>query len=243
MLGRSVTLSYSVTHMFPSILLRHRGLPSVLAFGILAVAGCSSGQSTSVIKAMIADGLTTQFNVDWIPEGPITIMSGLSSQMEGQAPDAKRYNQSTYRYFQRFQSAGLLTLDEQRQSALESIGRMGAITVVSTPTEKLRSMADKDQNKPGFVVVKTGKCDILSIVRDTVHTSPDLPSSEEYRLVLGTYRRTPSPIAFALDPAAKPLDFRFKALLRLDPFAKAYGYVQADFGSIDSETWLTRNIK
>lgn len=209
-----------------------------------ASAGCGrEGLSTAAVRDTVANGLTIQFSQQWIPIGPVTVITALEAQLEPADPSKKRYDHSGYDLFKMLAAKGMLTLQEQQQSGLASLGRMGAVTVTVTPTEKARALADKNQTNPGYLVVTLAQCEVLSIVRDTAYSSPALPASDQFKLVMGTFRFTPTEFALAVDSTSKGLEARFKAVLRFDPFAKVYKYGSADWGPLNSEAWSTHFVQ
>ena len=84
---------------------------------------------------------------------------------------------------------------------------------------------------------------VLSVVRDTTYASPSLSQSEQFRLVLGTFEKAPTTAWLALHPDAEKQTYRFRALVRVDPFTKSYEFVRADVGLFARDLWLTNTIE
>ena len=234
-LGRHLS---SQAHTVPSL--------SSISLCILAISvgtGCSSSPSSrdSDSKDTIAAGISEQLNTILIPDGPIQIVYGLSAQIEGSSFRTRRFSTQYLESLRRWEQKGLLSIRPVNQSTLETIGQMGAQTVVVVPAETLRKAADSARSKNGYLAISAGSVRIEEIVRDTAYSSPQLSSSEQYRLVLGTYRLTPSPIT-VFDSTDVVKSYRFKALLKLDPFAKRYSFVAVDWGAIGTSEWETHRV-
>ena len=233
----------------------------VLALIGLAVSACdrkkpseatTTTESTSVaaargdedmLRAEISRGLEEQLNVIMLPVGDIEIMSGLSSQMESNDFQRKRFKADYLNLLNDLKSRGLLTYAEQRQSELDAIGRMGVRTLTVTPTDLAKQHRDEKLSSPNYLVVRIATCEVRNIVRSSPYQSPHLPQSEEYRLVLGTYSCKGIPWFLAIYPEGKDGDFKFRAVLKLNPFTKRYVFVTGDCGDLQEDGWKSSNVQ
>jgi hypothetical protein len=107
---------------------------------------------------------------------------------------------------------------------------MGARTVTVTPTERAHKASDPKLSAKGWVQIRVGTCDVSQIVRSSPYQSPQLSQSEEYRLVLGTYHVVPTDFMKTVEKDPQPKDYKFRALLKLNPFTKRYTYQTANWG-------------
>ena len=194
--------------------------------------GCTDGARQADIDAVLAAGLCQSGGVR-IPEGDIKVMSSLTSQLVPMDVQRKQYNQMGFSFLEAWEGLGLLTLRKHPQSSLEEVMRMGEVTVAVTPTQLAREIADTEQPDAGYLRIVTSDCNILSIVQDTAYASPKLPASDQYRLVLGTFRATPTAGWLRVVPSDKAESFRFKALLKFDPFSKSYQLIRSDQDDLD----------
>lgn len=210
-------------------------LCSLLTAAFVLIAGCG-GNDDGLRSALIA-GLTRGECRFWIPNGEISVMSPLVSQMEPQDPDKRRFNDFAFNFVRNQEKMGLARIQERTQSELAAIGRMGERTFVVEPTSKARELASPQQERPGYLTIDTGECEIKSIVKDTSYISKSLPSSEEYRLVLGTFGWTPSSAWAAMFPDEKARTKRFRAIVKYDPFSKSYKFVRAELGFLEDDSW------
>lgn len=144
------------------------------------------------------------------------------------------------------ETKNLLTLKKVEQSSLAEVSRMGGSDWIVTPTEALLKVADQKLSTPKKLVVRVFNVTITSIVRDTGYAPSALSSlskTEEYRLVMGTLRSTPTKFAKDQNPAAPTEDGRFRALVTVDPFGKTFRFVTVDIAKDGGDTWLTHNVE
>jgi hypothetical protein len=102
------------------------------------------------------------------------------------------------------------------------------------------------KDKDGRSMIQAAKIKIIRIVRNT-ESKPikALTGSDDYRLVLGICEYYPTEFGLAL---AKPRgvayrkQYKFRALLKYDPFQNKYRYDNADFGYIEEGKWLTNDV-
>ena len=194
------------------------------------------------LRSEIARGLETQFNKIVLPVGDVEIMSGLSSQMEQNDFNRKRFREDYLVSLQNMQNIGLATVVERSQSGLAGIGRMGARTFTVTPTELSKQHRDEKLSSLDSVAMRIATCEVLNIVRSSPYKSPRLPQAEEYRLVLGTYRRSFMDWFLAIAPDDRSAEFKFRAVLKFNPFTKRYSYQFADWGLPQEDGWKTNDV-
>jgi hypothetical protein len=210
---------------------------------ICAAFGCSAGgASDAETRKIIAAGLLRDYNIVRIADGQIEVMSGLAASTEKTDTVARRFTPAYLQTLRQWESAGLLTLREHRQSQFEVMRRFGARTFTVTPDQRVRSAADSTLSSNGYLMVPFNDVAVDQIVSDTTYQSPMLSASEQYRLVLGTYRLVPTEIAKQIYPQSKEGRYRYKALLKFDPISKKFTYEVADYGPVEANVWVTRQI-
>ena len=203
---------------------------------------CSSGVRRSATRSdLIARGLQDTYT--WvIPDGPAEIISALMSRTEPDDTARHRFGQYVRFALDRWQQAGALTYSERPQSSLDAMGRFGAVTIDVRPGPQLRDAADKQRSGSGYLVVPVADCTIDQIISDSAYHSSALPTSEQYRLVLGTFRKQSRPIGLLLGGNQQDTVLKFKALLKYDPFTKSLKFVTADIGTIGADGWQSSNV-
>ena len=226
----------------------HQILVVIVAF---AAVGCNrvklpSGHSDAPYLSVLEQGLTDQTDVMLFPRGEVQIMSGLSSQMESRDVNQLKFTIQYLEFLQNAQKGDLLTLTERQQGSLQSIGNMGARFFTVAPTPKLLQLQDAKKNKDKFVAVPIGTIKVLEILKDDEYKFPRGAPGDEFRLILGRVRDTPTPQAKALPQhfaTTEPQELKFRAILQFNPFAKTYTYVTADVGTPEDATWKTNNVQ
>jgi hypothetical protein len=152
---------------------------------------------------------------------------------------------------QRAQQDGLVEFREEQQGALESIGNMGSRFFEVSPTNKLLKLQYAKKSTYNLIAVQCGTVKVLQILKDEAY-QPSLQSSgtgggDEFRLVLGTILDTPTQQGMALGKMFCLVDevteFKFRAILQYNPFAKSYKYVAADIGDPKAPGWMSENVK
>lgn len=182
------------------------------------------------------------------PRGRVQIMSGLSSQMEATDWVQMKFPAQYLDFLQRARKDGLLNLAEEQQGPLDSIRNMGARFFSVSPTDKLLKMDNKTPDTPGLLTVLTAEFKVLQILKDQEYKPPVGMggAGDEFRLVLGTGRRTPTQDAITLGQsycAIEPQELKFRSVLQFNPFAKTYTFVDADLGRPQDSGWESENVK
>jgi hypothetical protein len=192
-------------------------------------------------KDVIEAGLTEQFNVLTIPSGEIQIMSAMSSQFESPDVKRKRLPNQFLEALKAWQEGGLVTFVEIKQSELELIGSTGTRKYTVTPTKKALDASDPKKSDSDWLQIPIGQCKVLSVVKDIEYRNPKLPQSDDYRLVVGTYERSYNEFAKAGGAGSNEV-FKFRALLKVNPFNQSYSFQGADWGKIEVDEWETQTL-
>ena len=122
--------------------------------------------------------------------------------------------------------------------------RVGARTVTVTPTTVAWEARDQKLSTTNLLFIRTANCKVKKIIRDTPYESEYLSKTEQYRLVLGTYERIPTEFVKTLGhDGVKTKEYKFRALLKLNPFNDHYTFVAGDWGIIEEDGWHTSNVR
>jgi hypothetical protein len=195
-------------------------------------------------REIIAHGLARAFNTYMLPDGEITILSALNAQLERFDPARRRYPPAFFTTLERLANAGFLTIQDFGETPPPGgfgTGFDRPITVV--PSEKLRALADSTTGPGGFLFVPAAEVSIDRIVLDTAYHATGLSESEKHRLVLGTYRVKPMNVLPVNEGPDTARAYRFKALLRYDPFSKRWIFLNADYGLLSQTGWASEHIQ
>lgn len=168
-------------------------------------------------------------------------MSGLSSQMEQADLKNKRFPIQLLEGLEAWKEVGLIEYTEQKQSELALIGSMGTRRFTVTPKQKAIDASDPTLSTSDVLYIPLGTCTVLSIVKDVEYQNPLLPQSDDFRLVVGTYRRSYNEFS-RTQGASEDEVFKFRALMKVNPFNQTYSFQGADWGNIDEDVWKTQNI-
>ena len=127
---------------------------------------------------------------------------------------------------------------------------MGRRFITVSPTDKLLKLETPPYNNAntavGFSFVSVGTMKVTEVLKEEEHKVPGAKPGDEFRIVLGKMRETPTPAAkelAALGANTEPRELKFRAILQFNPFAKTYTYVTADYGKPEDAGWLTNNIQ
>lgn len=194
------------------------------------------------IRAEIETGLEQLFNSRIIPLGTVEILSQVGGQMERADWAQKKFDSQFLVYLEDLKAKGLATLAEKKQSELEAVVSAGSRFFHVEATDFARLHLDPNCKIPEQVACLIGKCQILEIIRNTPYQSRNLPATEEFRLVLGTYHVESIPWSKDLFPEYGEKDYKFRAILKFNPFTKNYSFVTADCGEISKDEWSGNNI-
>jgi len=192
-------------------------------------------------KAEIEAGLTKQFNYRFIPIGQIQIMSDVTSKVEEPDSKRKRFRNTMLKALEMFQEAEMIVYKELRQGEMDLIKSMGTRVFVVTPLKKALDASDPKESNPDLLAIQIGNCEILSIVKDIEYQSPLLPQSDDFRLIVGTYKRSFNGIGREGGGGDDEV-LKFRALLKFNPFNQTHSFQTADWGDIKTDVWKTANV-
>lgn len=195
-------------------------------------------------KSEIEEGLTKQFNYIKIPLGKIEVMSARSSEWNEDDWQRKRFRNGMHGSLSRWQTLGLIRASAQPKD--DSYAIAGTKKYVISPTQMALEASDEKLSTEDYLFIKTGNCTIKSIVKDTEYNHPKLPQSEDFRLVIGTYRRVLNDFIRSLTGEQETLGsdevFKFRVLIRVNPFNQTYSSHLVDWGYLDKDGWESDNI-
>jgi hypothetical protein len=217
--------------------------PSEAASTVETKSVADARSDEAMLRAAISKGLEVQLNAIIIPVGDIEITSGFSSQMEPNDYQHKHFRTDFVEYLKSWQTNGLATFSAKQESGLAAMDHAGSVRVTVTPTDKAQQLRDEELSTTNYIVLHTASCEVLQIIRSAPYKSPLFPGSEEYRLVLGTYRVKPLAWYRAVEPKSSDAENKFRAVMQLNPFTKRYTFKRADYGDPQSDGWETHNIE
>lgn len=216
----------------------------------LLLAGCDpvkapKGVDPKPYLRVLTEGLTKEFDYHRKPQGVVTIMSGLSSAMEAGDFAQMRFSAQYLDHLRLAEKAGFVTLQEHQQDPLSAIANLGARYFTVTPTDKLRKLADPAESSDTVLAVPVGRMKILEVISEEACVLKRTTPGDEWRLVLGLVRDTPTEQALALGRqfcSVEEQTLKFRALLHFNPFGKTYRYVAADWGRPNDMGWKSENV-
>src|ERR1039458_4441388 len=101
-------------------------------------------------------------------------------------------------------------------------------------------LRDEKHSDTNWLRIPLGVCKVRTIVKDVEYHRSGLPQSDDYRLVMGTYEVMPN--AFGKGQGLPQSVFKFRALIKLNPFNQTYSYAAGDWGKVDADVWQTQNV-
>lgn len=198
--------------------------------------------------SVISAGLTGPMFLP-IPLGQVEILSKVSEGIERADADAKKYEKQSMDKFRTAEKLGLVTIKEIEQSEIDLAGRGWNRLYTFTATQKGKDLADPKKSDEKFIWISLGSCTVISIVKDEPCKHPSLSSSEDYRLCLGVHKFEPTPYciqhyeAIGEPDSSKAGEFKFRAIIKFNPFMNSYSYVTSDWGYLDKDGWETQNCQ
>ena len=231
---------------------------------LLVLASCSrkeagstnSGQATMNVQqaksaakdipyqVVIENGLTLHSDYLNVPRGEFTAdkeMAIDTAKLNGVtlpvSSDAFADSLST------LEKEGLIMLEKVDDTTVAAWGRHLRDYKIQ-PTPKTLSLCDKKYSDTNCCRIQLGVCKIKSIVKDVEYHNPDLSQTDDFRLVMGTYEDTPTDFGKSQEAIGQASfgAFKFRAIVKLNPFNQTYEYVTGDIGKIDADSWQTQNI-
>jgi len=228
---------------------------SILALVILT--SCSNGDETNQAtmnvqaakstakeipyKSEIERGLTLQLDYMNLPQGVIDphgyyakgeLASAVQSPLLFNGKVLTRDSDQYMEFLFAAQKDGLLTVEKF------SDNNQDRYNVKWTP--KALTLRDEKYSDANWLRIQSGVCKVQTIVKDVEYHNLNLPQSDDFRLVMGTYEIKPND--FGKSQGDGDGIFKFRALIKLNPFNQTYSYVTGDWGKIDADGWQTKNV-
>ncbi len=94
--------------------------------------------------------------------------------------------------------------------------------------------------------VKIADVRIDEVTTDQDYSGPLATPGEKYRLILGTFLKVPTEVASVLGPAlaAQSEDrSKFRSIVKYNQFAKTWQVIAFDTGLLNTDTWLSSNVR
>lgn len=196
-------------------------------------------------KSEIERGLTLQFDYMNIPHGEVEFsktLTGNGLRIEGKSAvdDLDKYME----FLLEAQKNGLITIEKTSDNTDNGqfygnfLGQKD-YNVAWTP--KALDLRDKKNSDADWLRIPLGACKVQTIVKDIEYHNPNLSQTDDFRLVMGTYEDKPTD--FGKSQAGEYGVFKFRVVIKLNPFNQTYSYVTGDWGKIEADDWLTQNIR
>ena len=217
--------------------MNRRTLTSTLICGLASIAiatvGCGTPDVSGRNKA-IQDALDQAY-------GSVLFVTGTMNLGANNLPPLRKA-----------ESAGLITLRQIPQdywggflSQTQGLGTPFEVT--ATPKLLAVAVAASDLKAAGKVLkVKVQEARMDKVVTEEEYKGPLATPGEKHVLLLGLYRRVPTPAAKVLGGdvvGQEEQPFRFRCVLKYSEFKKEWSVVAIDAGTVNPEQWLTNNIK
>lgn len=197
--------------------------------------------------SVISEGMTLYF---YIPRGEISILSS-SNNFDRPNPKAGLYAHTLLKGLQISAQIGLISFEEIPQDEFALRASMWTRRYKITFLQKALDLEDKeksDEHKQfgDCLVIPMGSKTVTSIVKAESYHREGLPQSDDYLLCVGLYRFEPTPFYFEYATAVNAEElveqYKFRAIIKVNPFTKSYSYVDSDWGFIDRDTWVSENV-
>lgn len=185
-------------------------------------------------KSEIERGLTLQFDYMSIPQGTIETLVNLFGGKELLVNGTTQPDPDAYMAFLfAIQTNGLIAIEKMQED-----GGQKSYNVKWTP--KALGLRDEKYSTANVLRIPLGACEVKTIVKDIEYHNPNLSQSDDFRLAVGTYELKPND--FGKSQGATDGVFKFRAVVKLNPFNQTYSYVSGDWGTIDADGWQTHNV-
>lgn len=189
----------------------------------------------------IGEGLTRQFNCLYLPHGKIFVLSEIVARNEGINIAKRRYPPDYTETLDKLEALDLIHYEEVPQNIEDQVLlNMGSRIFNVNVTRKAVDLGDREASDHEWTVIPLGQCFVRDIVKDMEYKHPTLPTDEDYRVVMGFYEVRPNDLGREFGGIDRR--FRFRALIKLNPFDDSYSFVAADWGEIDKDNWETDNL-
>ena len=155
-----------------------------------------------------------------IPLGDIEIMTGLSSQMENSDFQRKRFKGDYLNFLNNMKKMDSLHTQNDGNPNLMPLVAWG-LELYSHTDLPSQTTPRREALSANYLVLRVLPARFRDIVRSSPYQSPLLPQSEEYRLVLGTYRCKGIPWFHAIFPEGKERRLQIPRSPQTQPLHKA----------------------
>jgi len=198
-------------------------------------------------KSEIEKGLTLQFELLKMPHGKIETykanVAGNHLIINGETTavdfDPDKYMEDLVG----FQNIELITIRKTYDSTQDPLYNSSVEhkTYDVEWTQKAIGLRDIEHSDTNWLRISLGVCKVQTIVKDTEYNYATGPAAgSNRRLVMGTYEVKFND--FARSNGGTNAVFKFRAVIKSNPFNQTYSYVTGDRGSIDSDDWETQNV-
>src|SRR5208283_3564764 len=186
-------------------------------------------------KSEIERGLTLQFDYMNIPHGKVLSQkafltgNGLLIQGKPVAVDPDEY----MKFLSGIQKNGLIKIVKLSDNTDEHGYGVKVYDVEWTP--KALGLRDEKNSDANWLRIQLGACKVQTIVKDVEYHNPNLSQTDDFRLVMGTYEDKPTDFGKSQEATGGAVFgvFKFRAVIKLNPFNQTYSYVTGDTGKID----------
>lgn len=215
-----------------------RQLVWLLATIALGTVGCST-PDTSARNRAIEETLNQAIQVFEIPTGTELSITG-----------------DVLAYLKKAEAAGLVEVRHPSWMAaglIEVIATPKLVGVALNPTaawtaldsERFMGHEAGDSNDRFRVRVRVRQAKMDKILTDEEYKGPLAAPGEKHRLILGTFRNTPSSAAAVVGlgfATQEEILLRFRCVVKYSEFKKEWSVVAFDMGSINPEQWFTSRV-
>jgi hypothetical protein len=206
-------------------------------FVSLGIFGCKS-LGTSARNLAIEGALSQGLGYIEIPNGP----------------GVRITNNRVRDILERAESAGLITRSRSANGDgnYEVIGTTKLLGLAIDPKKVWTAEASRDfvGGEAGdpteySVLIYARQAKIERTITDEEYKGPLASPGEKHRLILGTFRISPSPAAAAMGidlSTPEKMALRFRCVVKYSEFKKEWSVVGLDLGSIDPEQWYSSHV-
>jgi hypothetical protein len=185
-------------------------------------------------------GLVKQFNYLVIPRGAIEILPHILNYQAD--PKQKRFDDAYLEFLRQWQNLGVLTLTKTADKNYDLVGITVGQMFNVMPAPATTEAADK-YSTPDWVGIPLARCRIRTVVKDIDYHDLRLPASDDFRLIVGTYEYSPTDFAKNHNFDETAHIYKFRALVKVNPFNHTYSFQVADWGEIPEDDWKSSNIE
>lgn len=208
-------------------------------------------------KSEIERGLTLQFDYVSFPHGEIKVELGENNgdsvrlkqfQILYNGKLITRYTGETAQYINSLievQKTGVITIQNSAGAPATSVYTNKNELMIEKAykvewTSKALGLRDEKYSTADVLCIQLGACKVRTVVKDIEYHNPNLSQSDDFRLVVGTYEIKPND--FGKSQGVVDNVFKFRAVIKLNPFNQTYSFVVGDYGKIDADDWQTQNV-